>query len=69
MLWYMPVVAATWEAEISRIAVQGQPGQKANKTLISTNNLCMVACNCNPNYMGGHVSLSEASPGQNKIPY
>jgi hypothetical protein len=32
-LWLTPVVPATQEAEIRRIAVQSQPGQKEHKTL------------------------------------
>jgi hypothetical protein len=39
----MPVISATWEAEIRRIAVQGQPEQKVSETHISTNKLVMVA--------------------------
>jgi hypothetical protein len=27
--WLMPAIPATWEAEIRRIMVQGQPGQTA----------------------------------------
>jgi hypothetical protein len=30
--WLMLVVIATWEAEIRRITVQGQPGQNVYKT-------------------------------------
>jgi hypothetical protein len=26
--WHMPVIVATWEVEIGRIVVRGQPGQK-----------------------------------------
>jgi hypothetical protein len=31
----MPVILATWEAEIGRIAIQGQSGQIFHKTSIS----------------------------------
>jgi hypothetical protein len=27
--WYSPIIPATWQAEIRRIAVQGQPMQKS----------------------------------------
>jgi hypothetical protein len=33
--WYTSLIPATQETEISRIAVQGKPGQKVSKTLIS----------------------------------
>jgi hypothetical protein len=28
-----PIISATWEVEIKRVAVQGQPEQKISKTL------------------------------------
>jgi hypothetical protein len=31
----MPIVLATWEAEIRRMAVQGQPGQIVCKTALT----------------------------------
>jgi hypothetical protein len=37
----MPVILATWEAEIRRTAVQGQPEQIVHKTPISF--FCQVA--------------------------
>jgi hypothetical protein len=32
MWWLTPIIPTTWEAEIGRIRVQGQPGQKVSKT-------------------------------------
>jgi hypothetical protein len=40
----MPVIPATWEAEIRRIMVLAQPGQKADKTLSQSIVECCVAC-------------------------
>jgi hypothetical protein len=30
--WLIPLISATWEAEIRRIVFQGQPGQKVSET-------------------------------------
>jgi hypothetical protein len=32
MQWFIPIVLDTAEANIKKIAVEGQPGQKDNKT-------------------------------------
>jgi hypothetical protein len=50
--WFMPIIPATQETEIERILVQGQPRQKVLKTL-SINKVGVVACACDPSYMGG----------------
>jgi hypothetical protein len=41
----MPIIPASQEVEIGRIAVQGQPGQKVSKTKLG-----IVVHSCNPNY-------------------
>jgi hypothetical protein len=35
--WLKPITLANWEAEIGRITVKCQPGQKFLETVISTN--------------------------------
>jgi hypothetical protein len=50
--WFILVILATQEAEIRRIKVQGQHGQKVSEAPISTNKLGMVVHLCNPNYTG-----------------
>jgi hypothetical protein len=32
--WFVPIIPASWEAEIRRITVQGQPRKKVSKTPI-----------------------------------
>jgi hypothetical protein len=42
--WLMPAILATWEAEIRRIMVQGQIGQKVHKTLSQLKVGCGGSC-------------------------
>jgi hypothetical protein len=42
----MPVILATWEAEIGRITVPGQPKQNVYKTLSQQKKLGVVVCTC-----------------------
>jgi hypothetical protein len=50
----MPVILVTQEAEVMRIAVQGQPKKIVSETPpISTNKLCLVAQVSNLIYPGG----------------
>jgi hypothetical protein len=46
----MPVISASWEAEIRRIIVQSQPRQEDP---ISTNKPGMEVCACGPRHTGG----------------
>jgi hypothetical protein len=49
----MPVIPVVWEAEIRRIAIQGQPRQKVGEPLlpILANKLGLVVHVCNPSYL------------------
>jgi hypothetical protein len=50
----MPLIPATLEADIRRIAVQGKTRKKVNEMPISTNgSWLLVAYDCNPSYLGG----------------
>jgi hypothetical protein len=50
----MPVIQDIQEAEIGRITVQGQPGQKVSETLPTPKNkLGVVVHVCNPSHLGG----------------
>jgi hypothetical protein len=50
----MPVFLATWEAEIGKIRVSGQPGQKSFQDLISKEKAGYAACTCHPSSGGKH---------------
>jgi hypothetical protein len=47
--WLTPILPTTWEAEIGRIAIWGQPKRKVSKTLLQP----MVVHTCGLSYMGG----------------
>jgi hypothetical protein len=49
----VPVIPATQEAEIRRITVQGQPGEKGQKDVISISKPSMEAHACDPSYAKG----------------
>jgi hypothetical protein len=54
----MPVILASWEAEIRRITLQDQPQAKSSQDLISTNK--KAGCG------GMHLSSQLCHPGQSR---
>jgi hypothetical protein len=56
----MPVISATWEAEVEGLQFETSPSKKLAKTHFS-NKLGVVAHSCNPSYAGGYKS--KVSPG------
>jgi hypothetical protein len=44
--WLTPVILGTWEAEIRRIMVPGQPGQIVHETLSPKNNQIKMDWRC-----------------------
>jgi hypothetical protein len=50
---HISVIPTTWEAEIRRIRVWGQPKQKFRETPIPTNKLSIMVRDCNPSCAGG----------------
>jgi hypothetical protein len=48
-LWLMPIILATWEAEMERTEVPGKPGQKQFARLhLSRKQLGVVGCTYHP---------------------
>jgi hypothetical protein len=52
----MPVISFTWEVEIRKIIVQGQPEQKVSETLSQKPSYVVVHA-CGPNYSGGRSRI------------
>jgi hypothetical protein len=50
--WFMPIIPATWEVEIERITVWGQPGQKVRKAPFQSIGW-VVEHTCGPSCTGG----------------
>jgi hypothetical protein len=65
--WLTPIISATWEVEIGRIAVGGQHGHKVNKTPLN----CGDVCSYHPSYVGSirRRIVVQVSPGINGISY
>jgi hypothetical protein len=54
MWWLSPTIPATQEVKIGRIVIKTNPSKKlARPHPMSTNKPGMMACTCDPNYMGG----------------
>jgi hypothetical protein len=58
----MPVILATWEAEIRRITVRGQLGQKVRDPLLNGKKLGMVVHACHPRD-GRKLKIENCGPG------
>jgi hypothetical protein len=52
--WLTPVILATWQAEIRRIVVPGQPRQTFVRHNLSEKNLGVVVHACHPSDGGKH---------------
>jgi hypothetical protein len=48
--WLTPVILATWEAEIRRIMLWGQPGEKGSQDPISTEKAGVLIYACHVSY-------------------
>jgi hypothetical protein len=49
--WLMPVIPVTQEAEVCRITVAGQPGQKLVRAISTNKKVGVVMYACHPSYM------------------
>jgi hypothetical protein len=69
--WFMPITLVIQEAEIRRISIPGQPGQKVHKTPISINDWAWWCMPIIPAMQRGtnRRILVQASPGINLRSY
>jgi hypothetical protein len=67
--WLTPVTLAPWEAEMGRIAVLGQPGQKNfARVHLNRNKLSMVVRACHLSYGRNPNLRGPFLPGQKQAP-
>jgi hypothetical protein len=65
MKWHMPIIPTTWEVEIRRSVVWGQPGQKVRDLHLNKQARYDGVCVCGPNYekdYGPKLDLGKKSP-------
>jgi hypothetical protein len=60
--WLTLILIATWDSEIGRTVMPGQPGQKVCKNPSQQKNLGMVAHTCHPSEEG-RLKYKDSSPG------
>jgi hypothetical protein len=61
----MLIILATWEAEIGRIAVQGQPRQIVPETPVSKINRAKCTCKC----LSTRFSAEKKKPSKYELGY
>jgi hypothetical protein len=69
--WLTVVISTTQEAEIEKITILGQPGQKRSRDPISTEKAGQVIRTCHPSYSGKSemgASWSRLAWAKSKIP-
>jgi hypothetical protein len=69
--WLIPVILLTWEAEMGRITVRGQPEQKVHAISSKSIKAGRGAHACHPSYIGrvNRRIKVQAHPSINARPY